>query len=165
MRTLHTLHSLAAGIIMAAAVSHAHAQGSNPAPNDPWYARYQADLANCETLATPDAKANCRQDAGAAYETARKGELHSSGTSELNQNALQRCQNLPSHLRDECLANMQQGANTQTYGSVSGGGILRRTEIPIPAEPVPMPGQTQIITPQTADPALGDLPRTGKVMP
>ncbi len=160
MRTLHTLSSLALGLMTAATL--AHAQGGAAAQNDPWQARYQADLAKCGQLSTPEAAANCRRDAGAAYETARKGQLESGPSDQLRRNAVQRCQNLPANLREDCLINMQQGANTQIQGSVSGGGILRRTEITIPGDPVPAaPPPPTIITPKTADPSLSNLPRAG----
>jgi len=162
MRKLHTLSSLALGLLTAATL--VHAQGNSPAQNDPWHAKYQADLAQCAQLPTPEAVANCRRDAGAAYETARKGELNSGPSDQLRQNAIQRCNNLPAAQREDCMINMQQGANTQIQGSVTGGGILRRTEIVIPGDPAPTaPPPPNIITPQTADPALGDLPRASSV--
>lgn len=165
MRTLHTLSHLALGLITAAAITQAQAQDAAPAPHDPWYARYQADLADCARLGTAEAIADCRREAGAAYQTARKGELRDANTAQMHENALQRCQSLPADQREECLSTMRQGSSTQTYGSVSGGGILRRTEITIPAEPAPSPGQPAPLTPRGAAPELGDLPRTGKVLP
>lgn len=161
IRTPFSLTAMALGLMSAATI--AHAQSKPPASTDPWQAQYQAELAQCESLTTPDAVANCRREAGAAYETARKGELTDSSSTQYQQNAVQRCQSLPIAQRDECLRTMQQGSDTQVYGSVSGGGILRRTEITTQGAPIvqEVPSDPVIIIPKTADPALETLPRAG----
>ena len=52
---------------------------------------------------------------------------------------------------------MRNEHETQIFGSVEGGGVLRQTTITIPGETY-YPEPT-IIVPKTADPALRDLSR------
>lgn len=166
MRTLHTLSRLALGLMAAAAVSQAHAQGSTPAQHDPWQARYQADLADCDRLnSSPEAVANCRREAAAAHQSARKGEQQSPDSHQLHENTMRRCRSLPVDQQEDCMKTMRQGGNTQTFGSVSGGGILRRTEIIIPGEPVPAPAQPGAGMLNAPAAGQDELPRTGRVLP
>ena len=87
-------------------------------------------LAYCETL-SGEAKTNCRRDAFASYNDSKR-KNKSVDMQTLEQNRIARCQALPAHLRDDCIAQMSGQHNTKSYGSVEGGGVLRQTTIEIP---------------------------------
>ena len=111
---------------------------------------YQQQLQHCQTL-TGESRATCERAAGAALSEARKNGLTTANPT-LEQNRLQRCSALPANLREDCEAQMRNEHETQIYGSVEGGGILRQTTITIPGE-THYPEPT-IITPTVADPVV-----------
>lgn len=90
-------------------------------------------LAHCETL-SGEAKTNCKRDAFASYNDSNRNH-QSTDQQTLQHNRMSRCQALPAHLRDDCIAQMSGQHDTQVYGSVEGGGVLRQTTIEIPGEP------------------------------
>lgn len=105
------------------------AQAQTPTPVQ---AHKQA-LTHCETL-SGEAKVNCRRDAIASYNDTNRNR-HTTDQQTLQQNRMARCQALPAHLRDDCIAQMSGQHETKVYGSVQGGGVLRQTTIEIPGQP------------------------------
>jgi hypothetical protein len=85
----------------------------------------------------------CKKEAAAAKYEAKHGGLKSPDAANAEQNAKQRCDNLPASDKEACRIRML-GAGT-TSGSVEGGGILRKVVIedsPTPtSEPQPEPSQ------------------------
>jgi len=123
-------------------------------------AQYRQDIERCNTGQTNQDVATCKREAGAALQEARRQRLLTHQEQSIDSNTTARCQALPTNLRDDCMLQMSQSANTTIQGSVGGGGILRTTEITIPGS---TETQTNIITPSTVDPSVRDLPRAGTV--
>lgn len=121
-------------------------------------AKYQSDIARCNAGQTNQDIATCKREAGAALEEAQRKRLTTHQNQSFQSNATARCQSLPANMQSDCMAQMSAGSNTRIQGSVAGGGILRTTEIPIPGG---TETQTTIITPETVDPAVRNLPRAG----
>ena len=91
-----------------------------------------ADTQACLALHPQQDLDSCLKEAGAARAEARHG-LLDDGPALYQQNALRRCDSLPSDLRLDCQARMQgQGLAS---GSVDGGGIYRELQTTIPAPP------------------------------
>lgn len=119
--------SLGVAVLSLCFASFAQAQSLTPAQ------AHKEALAHCETL-TGDAKTNCKRDAFASYnDTNRQHTAPDKQT--LQQNRMARCQALPASARDNCIAQMSSEHETKIYGSVEGGGVLRRTTIEIPGQP------------------------------
>jgi len=84
--------------------------------------RYQQDRAMCESGQSHQDRATCLREAGAALDAAKRGGLND-GQAHYRQNALIRCNALPTEERNACQARMEgQGV---TRGSVAEGGIYR----------------------------------------
>jgi hypothetical protein len=84
--------------------------------------RYQQDRAICESGQSHQDRATCLREAGAALDAAKRGLLND-GQAQYRQNALIRCNALPTEERNACQARMEgQGV---TRGSVAEGGIYR----------------------------------------
>ncbi|MFC6443839.1 MAG: hypothetical protein GX332_05045 [Alcaligenaceae bacterium] len=128
--------------LSAATLAFGFATSSHAQPIDPQQA-YQEAMAQCEML-SGDAKTNCRRDAGAALQQAKRNPKQHVDEQTLARHRTARCQALPEHLREDCLAQMTGQHETQVYGSVEGGGILRQTTITIPGEPY-QPAQPAVI--------------------
>lgn len=111
-------------------------------------------LAHCQTL-SGEAKTNCKRDAFASYNDTNRNH-QSTDQQTLQQNRVARCQALPAHLRDDCMTQMSGQHETQVYGSVSGGGVLRQTTIEIPGEPY-QPASTAPIAPSTTTPTTSPM--------
>lgn len=94
----------------------------------------QRALSYCSNL-DQEAKTNCRRDAQAAYsDNKRHPQSPQMNHQRLEQNRLLRCQDLPAQEQTDCKDQMTGQHQTQIYGSVEGGGILRQTTIEIPAK-------------------------------
>jgi hypothetical protein len=74
----------------------------------------------------------CRHETAAARAEARRGGLTSPSQEQLMQNASQRCNALPADDRRDCMMRIR-GTDTNTSGSVDGGGILQQTVRPMPS--------------------------------
>ena len=101
-------------------------------------ARYQNERAACDNGGSSQDRATCLKESGAAKDEARRGQLANGGSaSTRDQNAIDRCNALPSKDRGDCMARIQGPATpnqrTQTSGSVAGGGIIRETTTTISA--------------------------------
>ncbi len=89
-------------------------------------ATYSKERAVCENIASPESKAACIREAGAAQQAARGGQLSSRDANTYGQNAEQRCAAFPTASeRAECVNRTQ---NQPASGSVQGGGVLRESE-------------------------------------
>ncbi|WP_353149773.1 hypothetical protein [Pollutimonas bauzanensis] len=95
-------------------------------------ARYQSDVALCNSGQSNQDKADCMREAGAARDEARRNRLNNSNQA-YDKNEVARCQALPTAERDECMLQMS-GSNTTTQGSVGAGGVLRETTITTPGK-------------------------------
>ncbi|MDM0021153.1 hypothetical protein [Variovorax saccharolyticus] len=93
----------------------------------------QADTSAAAKCSDPRVdRAACLREAAAAEQAKRQGTLNSPGGYE--ENALLRCERQPEGAaREACIKRVQGEGNTETRGSVPGGGVIRRTETPLPA--------------------------------
>ena len=121
-------------------------------------AKYRQDMERCRTGQTNQDMATCKREAGAALQESRRQRLVTQNEQAIQANATNRCERLPADMRESCIKQMSEGSNTTIQGSVAGGGILRTTEISIPGG---TQTQTNIITPNTVDPSVRNLPRAG----
>ncbi|NYT61843.1 hypothetical protein H0A66_05830 [Alcaligenaceae bacterium] len=96
-------------------------------------ARYQSDIALCNSGKSAEDKKTCLREAGAAREEALRNRLGNGNQQALSANETARCKALPTEQRDDCLLQMS-GKDTVSQGSVNAGGILRETTIPVPAK-------------------------------
>ena len=138
--------------LLAAPVAMAAGAGVPAKDNSDIEARYQADVARCNTGQTNQDKTTCLREAGAARDEARHHRL-SSNNQAYDQNQVQRCQALPAGDRDECMLQMS-GQNTLTKGSVGSGGVLRETTITTPAAPETATDANTGVTPPPPRPFL-----------
>lgn len=113
---------------------------------------YQDALAQCKQLPQAEQQ-NCRRDAGAAFQQAKNRPALPLDEELLQQNRLLRCQSLPNERRQDCITQMSTTADTQIYGSVEGGGILRKTTITTVGEPY----QPQETAPINASPRTNPI--------
>ncbi len=79
-------------------------------------------------------KQACLRERGAAAETARRGGFPKVDDATLRQNALARCSRQPPSDRAACEARVTGSGSTTISGSVLGGGVIRTTETPVPAQ-------------------------------
>jgi hypothetical protein len=93
-------------------------------------ARYQKERALCESGQSHQDRATCLKEAGAALSAARQGAL-GDGQVQYEQNALIRCERLPTDERKACIDRMQ--GKGVIRGSAAEGGIYRELrEITLP---------------------------------
>ena len=122
---------LAAGALHGAvAAQAAEANGVTDAE-----ARYRQERERCERIEPPADRATCVREAAAARAEARHGRLADRPDDPIRyiENALKRCEPLPSGERADCEYRVRGGGTAR--GSVEAGGIYRETvtrEIPAP---------------------------------
>jgi len=87
-------------------------------------------------------KAACLREAGAAQDAARRGALTDPPPDQLVRNALARCDRQPEADRRACQDRVRGSGQSSIDGSVMGGGLLRETVTPIPADMAPIPTST-----------------------
>jgi hypothetical protein len=92
---------------------------------------YQREVARCKSGQSQQDRATCMREAGAARNEARKGNLTDPGSSDLARNAAARCNAQPAADRDDCMKRVTGSGDTQTQGSVMGGGLIRETVTPV----------------------------------
>lgn len=118
-----------AALVFGLALGTAQAQ---PAPS-----AAPASTAHCDGVQQD--RAACLREAGAAKQEAQRGGLSTPPAGAADANALARCQAQPPAERAECEARVRgggaDGSRTSTSGSVMGGGIIRETVTPLPAQP------------------------------
>jgi hypothetical protein len=95
-------------------------------------ARYQQELAICQSGKSGQQMSTCQREAAAAFAAAKRGDLDD-GPAAYARNAYERCMALPALQRGECMQRMQGQGTTE--GSVAGGGILRELVVPQAAAP------------------------------
>ena len=138
--TLSTLRPLA---VLAMACLALQAAAAQPTPASPGgsagsaaaaNAVYQRERAACASDATPQGRATCLKEAGAAHAEAKRQLLgNGEDARALRQNAERRCDQVATADRDHCLRKARgEGAMS---GSVDGGGVLKTlvTQVPAPA--------------------------------
>jgi hypothetical protein len=96
-------------------------------------ARAQQERATCDGVQQD--RAACLREAGAARQEAGRNGLTSASPGRYDANAMARCREQPAADRADCEARLQGGARTSTEGSVMGGGVIRETVTPLPAQP------------------------------
>jgi hypothetical protein len=79
-------------------------------------------------------KQACLREKGAAQVEARRGGLSSPDAATLQANALARCNRQPPEDRAACEARVLGTGQTNVTGSVLGGGVIRTTVVPVPAQ-------------------------------
>ncbi|MEJ8835557.1 hypothetical protein [Ramlibacter sp. AN1133] len=113
-------------LALAAAVAPAWSAGKGQVSQA--QADYRQERARCLRGDSGQALATCLKEAGAAYEEARRGRLGDAAPADLERNATQRCAAQPPADREACRQRILGAGSSE--GSVSGGGILRRSETP-----------------------------------
>ena len=98
---------------------------------------YLKERADCDAGRTAEDRATCLKEAGAAQDERKRNRLDNSGS--MRQNAIDRCNALPTKDRPDCLARIEGSAQpnqrTTTSGSVAGGGIIRETTTTTTGQP------------------------------
>jgi hypothetical protein len=115
--------AMAAGALLCATASLAAggAEGAN--------ARFQQDMALCNSGQSNQTLSVCRIEARAALAEARRGGL-SSGDNQLQRNAQMRCEALEGSDRADCQGRMRGEGSSS--GSVGSGGVIRSTVTTVP---------------------------------
>jgi hypothetical protein len=133
MRTSALFEGLFAGLCTAlfATAASAATPAAQSAASTP-QAMYQRDRASCLDGSSPEGRATCLKEAGAAKAEAERGQLGNGSTAAQRQrNAQRRCDNVLPADQSACLA-LARGEG-QSSGSVEGGGILQEIVTPVPA--------------------------------
>lgn len=118
-------------IALGAQSASAQAPGSAPGSD----ARMQKERATCDGVQQD--RAACLREAGAARQEASRNGLTTPSPARGQVNSLARCSEQPGPDQADCEARMKGGARTTTEGSVMGGGVIRETVTPLPAQTVP----------------------------
>ncbi|RYF07752.1 MAG: hypothetical protein EOO31_05285 [Comamonadaceae bacterium] len=123
-----TAYRLVPIAVFLAAMSGAHA--APPHQHQGKSASYSQERAACDSITSPESKAACIREAGAAQQASRAGQLSSREAGSYEQNAMQRCSAFrdPSEQAD-CVGRLKSDTAS---GSVTGGGVLRETETTVP---------------------------------
>ncbi len=102
--------------------------GKAPAGNS----TYQQERAACAAVGSNEARTSCLRDIGAARQQAQqKGTPRSPSAEQLQENALKRC-DVHTGLEERAICMRMVSGDGSVSGSVSGGGLLRELETPIP---------------------------------
>ncbi|RQO40931.1 hypothetical protein DBV14_29420 [Variovorax sp. KBW07] len=120
----------AASGFIALGAQTASAQAAGSANSD---VRMQKERATCDGVQQD--RAACLREAGAARQEANRSGLTTPSPAREQVNALARCREQPAGDQAGCEARVKGGALTSSEGSVMGGGILRETVTPVPAQP------------------------------
>ncbi|MGJ7525337.1 hypothetical protein [Variovorax sp. GB1P17] len=100
-------------------------------------ARVQNERATCDGVQQD--RASCLREARAARQEAGRNGLTTPSAGREDTNALARCREQPAGDQAGCEARVRGGAHTTIDGSVMGGGVIRETVTPLPAQPVQPP--------------------------
>lgn len=132
--TALALHALPlarhAAAVAAACLLGVAAHAAQPAPQasangTSASSRAEAERAACLNGTSQQDRATCLKEVGAAQEERRRGTLSDGQQGRYDDNARQRCQQLPGDQQADCLKRAN-GLGEQS-GSVAGGGILKET--------------------------------------
>ena len=113
---------LLAAVVTTSLAAHAGTKADMAQARAQTQTQYQQERAICLSGQSPQDRATCLKEAGAALVEARRGGLDSDGAN-FKANQRQRCDQLTGAEQQDCVARMQGRGSTQ--GSVAGGGILR----------------------------------------
>ncbi|MDB5817962.1 MAG: hypothetical protein JWQ11_1602 [Rhizobacter sp.] len=135
----HVAMTIALALLSAAAITAGAAETGKLDAQ----AQYKAQVAACNNGSSNQDKATCMKEATNALADSRKGSL-AEGNTAYDQNALTRCNSLPSGEQADCKARIQNPS--MTSGSASSGGVLRESVtrtvgtpvvvVPVPPTPV-----------------------------
>lgn len=120
-----TLALVVMGMVAAPAMA---ANGSGLSPQQ----QYERDVEYCRSGQPGIDVQNCLRDAGAALQERRRSGQSSVSTDMLSDNQRARCEGMMGTEREDCLRLMSD-SDIETFGSVKGGGILRKKTITVPA--------------------------------
>lgn len=124
---------------------------------------YQEDRAACAQLSASDSRSACLQEAAAARQAMRSGQLAPSADMDYQRNAEQRCTVFREPMdRDACIARVKNGP---VSGSVGGGGVLLEAQTQVPAGTpgaVPMPMRDGMDKPMPPHPDHKDKKKKDK---
>ena len=95
-------------------------------------ARYRQDMAACNASHSNQDPAACRLEARNTLTEAKRGGLTTYAAEQYQQNALRRCEVNEGVDRAACEARMRGEGRVE--GSVESGGILRESEVLVPAQ-------------------------------
>ena len=116
-------------IAAAAAIAWAPVYAGDTSTSTTAKSTYLKDRAACDAGKTAEDRATCLKEAGAAEQERRRNTLTNDGSA--RQNALDRCNALPTKDQAACVARidgpMNPNQSVSTSGSVAGGGVLRET--------------------------------------
>ena len=150
-------------LIAVAALLSASVLAAQAAESGGAQARYQQEVAACNSGQSNQDRATCLREAGAALAEAKSGALND-GSASYADNQRKRCEGLPGDDRLDCLARMQ-GRGT-TSGSVEQGGILRELVTRETVLPVTAPTTSDTAKPATTTtPAVKPRPMPMPVTP
>jgi hypothetical protein len=90
---------------------------------------YQHERERCLRGETNQPRATCLNEAAAAYDEARRGQLGNPSGADMSRNATQRCDAQPPADREACVQRVLGAGKVE--GSVQGGGVIRATETPV----------------------------------
>lgn len=102
----------------------ANAQAASPGASTQAQARYQRDMAVCNSGQSNQSVATCRREAGSALAEAKRGTVNSNPT-QYQSNALQRCAVHQGDDRVACEARIYGQGNVST--GTQAGGLLRES--------------------------------------
>lgn len=91
--------------------------------------RYQQERAVCLSGQSHQDRATCLTEANNAYAEARRGGLSVGNNTDLQANALARCDAQPPADRQACVLRIQGEGSVD--GSVKSGGVIRQIELPV----------------------------------
>jgi hypothetical protein len=139
-RTLASLAGLAtlvAPIVVGIAAGYASASAYAADPTPAAKSTYQKERADCDAGRTAEDRATCLKEAGAAQVERKQNTLDNAGSA--RQNAIERCNQVATKDRADCLARIEGPSQTNqritTTGSVAGGGVLRETTTTTTGQP------------------------------
>ncbi len=120
-------------LLLSALLCTAAAQAADPAASAGARARFQQDMALCNSGKSNQNAATCKIEAERALAESRRGGLTAAAPSQYQQNALRRCAVFQGDERSACEARMRQPEGID--GSAQSGGVLREntTTVPMPA--------------------------------
>jgi len=149
MRLRKSLLPFGAAALLAMTAATAQVAGAPPGSTGiDATGNYQSEVQACRSGRTQQAIDTCLREARNAQAARRDGTLARPSATDLQANAMARCQPLSGEYKAACEARVMGFGNTS--GSVAGGGVLRQVETVV----VP-PGAGEVrIEPQTNDPVL-----------
>ena len=109
----------------------AAAQAVTPTQKAQARARFQQDMADCNSPQSSQHPTTCRLEARNALAETLRGRYDDNNPDQYRENAVRRCDAFQGSDRTECVQRL--GPNSNQQGSVGGGGILRENITIVPA--------------------------------